>query len=485
MRNTDPVLDVLIIGAGLSGIGMACYLQQNAPEKSWRIIEARTQLGGTWDLFKYPGIRSDSDLYTFSYEFKPWTNENAIASAQEILDYIEEAARENGVLDGISYGTRVTRAAWDSATALWTVYLDSDGEKHTMKCRWLFGATGYYDYDQGHRPSFQNEAAFNGQIIHAQHWPDGLNVTGKRIAVIGSGATAVTLVPELARRAAHVTQVQRTPTYVVPLPRRDGFAKLLSRIMSEKRTYAAMRWRNSRLQWLFFQLYQRFPKFGRWHIRHEAMKHLPKDFPYHIHFNPPYDPWDQRLCVVPDGDLFAALSDGSASMVTGHIARFTQTGLQMQSGETVDADIIVFATGLNIKLFGGVEVCVDGQVMQPQDRLVFKGMMLDGIPNFAFAVGYTNSSWTLKISLTYEHLLRMLNEMDAQGAQIAMVNRPAAPMAERPLMDFGAGYIQRSLDAMPRQGDRTPWVMSASYLADLKLTRKGDVADPALEFRSL
>lgn len=482
MTTADTIEDVLIIGAGLSGIGMACTLARTLPGKSWRIIEARPRLGGTWDLFRYPGIRSDSDLYTFSYEFKPWTSENAIASAAEITDYLREAAQEHGVLERITYDTRVTGADWDSTTALWTVHTQGPEGAGTLRCRWLFGATGYYDYDQGHRPTFPGEAAFQGSIIHAQHWPEGLDVAGKRVAVIGSGATAVTLVPALARTAAHVTQVQRTPTYVVPLPQKDGFARFLSRIASPERTHRIMRWRNSRLQWLFYQLYQRFPKFGRWHIRHEAAKHLPKDFPYDVHFNPPYGPWDQRLCVVPDGDLFSALSDGSASMATGQIAEITADGIRMEDGTQVPADIIVLATGLQIKLLGGVDIRVDGAQINPAERLVFKSMMLDGIPNFAFAVGYTNSSWTLKVSLTFEHQCRLLQEMDRQGAEIARVQRPATPMAERPLMDFGAGYIQRSLDRMPKQGDRMPWVLSSSYLTDLKMTRRGQVTDPALTF---
>lgn len=482
MTHNTTVEDVLIIGAGLSGIGMACTLAQSLPGKSWRILEARPRLGGTWDLFKYPGIRSDSDLYTFSFEFKPWTSENAIASAAEITAYLHEAAQENGVLDRITYNTRVTRADWDSATALWTVHVQGPEGPYQVQCWWLFGATGYYDYDQGHRPDFQGESDFAGSIVHAQHWPENLDVTGKRIAVIGSGATAVTLVPALAETAAHVTQVQRTPTYVVPLPQKDGFARFLSRFIAPQRAHRIMRWRNSRLQWLFYQLYQRFPKFGRWHIRHEASKHLPKDFPYDVHFNPPYGPWDQRLCVVPDGDLFRALSDGSASMVTGQIAEMTADGIQMDDGTKVQADLIVLATGLQIKLLGGIDIHVDGAKINPVDRLVFKSMMLDGIPNFAFAVGYTNSSWTLKVSLTFEHLCRMLQEMDRQNADIAMAQRPDTPMAERPLMDFGAGYIQRSLDRMPKQGDRMPWVLSSSYLTDLKMTRRGQVADPALTF---
>lgn len=476
----QTVLDMLIVGAGLSGIGMACYLQQNMPDKSWRIIEARETLGGTWDLFRYPGIRSDSDLYTFSYEFKPWTSENAIASAREILDYLHEAATENGVAEKITYSTRVIRADWDSSAAIWTVSLDNGTQ---IKCRWLFGATGYYDYASGHRPDFEGEADFNGQIIHAQHWPEGLDVAGKRVAVIGSGATAVTLVPALAKTAAHVTQVQRTPTYVVPLPQRDGMARMLGKFLSQERTYRFMRWRNARLQWLFYQLYQRFPKFGRWHIRHEASKFLPDDFDYDTHFNPPYGPWDQRLCVVPDGDLFRALGDGSASMMTGHVDHFTADGLVMKSGEAVAADIIVLATGLNLKLFGGIEVRIDGELANPAERLVFKGTMLDGIPNFAFAVGYTNSSWTLKVSLTYDYLCRLMTEMDQRGARVVMPKRPKHPIEERPLMDFGAGYVQRSLDRLPKQGDRRPWIMSTSYLTDRKMTRKDPVADPALAFK--
>lgn len=484
MSSENMVLDVVIIGAGLSGIGMACTLQRDTPEKTWRIIEARPRLGGTWDLFRYPGIRSDSDLYTFSYAFKPWTSENAIASAGEILDYLEDAAREHDVLDKIVFDTRVTRAEWDSGTALWTVHLETDGAAQTLQCRWLFGATGYYNYDQGHRPEFKNEEAFSGQIVHPQHWPEDLDVAGKRVAVIGSGATAVTLVPALAETAAHVTQVQRTPTYVVPLPKQDGMARLLSKLLSEKRTHAVMRWRNSRLQWLFYQLYQRFPGFGRWHIKHEAKKLLPKDFPYDVHFNPPYGPWDQRLCVVPDGDLFKALSDGSASMVTGQIAEFTETGLKMASGETVEADVIVTATGLNIKVLGDIPIVVDGVPAEPSERLVYKSTMIDGIPNFAFATGYTNSSWTLKVSLTYDYIVRILKEMDAREVRVAVVERPADAMETRPLMDFGAGYIQRSVNAMPRQGDRQPWILSSSYLTDLKMMRRGGVVDKNLKLKA-
>lgn len=482
---TAPPLDMLIVGAGLSGIGMACYLQRELPGKSWAIAEARPRLGGTWDLFRYPGIRSDSDLYTFSYPFKPWTSDNAIASAQEILDYLHEAVEEYGIEDKITYDSRVISADWHSASGLWHVTLETGGTTRVVRARWLFGATGYYDYDQGYRPDFAGEERFGGQIVHAQHWPEDLDPEGKRIAVIGSGATAVTLVPALAGRGAQVTQVQRTPSYVVPLPQQDGLAKWLRKVTSEERAYAIIRWRNARLQWLFFQLYQRFPRFGRWHIRHNAMKFLPADFPYDVHFNPPYKPWDQRLCVVPDGDLFTALSDGRASMVTGRIAQFTETGLEMENGDAVDADIVVLATGLNIKIFGGIDVSIDGTQIDPTDKLVFKGLMLDGVPNFAFAIGYTNSSWTLKIGLGCGYLCKLMAEMDARGQQICTATRPEAPMPERPLMDFGAGYVQRAVDRMPRQGDRYPWQMSFSYIADAKMMRNGPVLDPALKLSAI
>ena len=475
-------LDVLIVGAGMSGIGMACYLARELPDKRYAIAESRQDMGGTWSFFKYPGIRSDSDLYTFAFEFKPWTSENAIASAEEIMAYVREAARENNVDRHIHFGTEVVAANWDSATGLWDVTLRSveNGANWGVKCRWLFGATGYYDYAQGFRPDFADEDRFQGQLVHAQHWPEDLDISGKKIAVIGSGATAVTIVPALAEQAEHVTQVQRTPSYIVPLPQKDGFASLLQRLLPAKRAHRIMRWRNSRLQLLFYWLYQTYPRFGRWHIGVQSKKHLPKDYPYDVHFNPPYEPWDQRLCVVPDADLFKAISSGKASMTTGTIAKLTESGIQMASGETVQADIIVMATGLNIKLFGGMKLSLDGTPVDPSSRLIYKGMMMDGVPNYSFAVGYTNSSWTLKIGIMCKYLVRLFKEMDQRGTPVCTVEKPQGDQQDRPLMDFGAGYIQRALHLMPRQGDAHPWTMSANYARDAKRFETDPIVDDAM-----
>lgn len=482
-ENSSKPLDVLIIGAGMSGIGMACHLQRHLPHKSWRIVEARGDLGGTWDLFKYPGFRSDSDLFTFSYEFKPWTSDNAIAGADEIMAYIRETAKENAITDHIIFHSELVEARWDSSTGLWTVTLRNaqDESASTVRCRWIYSAAGYYNYDEGYRPQFNDEALFDGPVVHAQHWPDDMDVTGKRIAVIGSGATAVTLVPALAKKAKHVVQVQRTPSYVVPLPQQDRFANLMRRLLPKHRAHRFMRWRNARLQLFFFWLYQRFPNFGRWHIRHQARSYLPDDFPYDTHFNPPYKPWDQRLCVAPDGDFFTAISAQRVSMVTGQVQTFTKSGLVMQSGETVDADIIVLATGLNIKLLGGVDLIVDGEKVTPSEKLVFNGMMLDGVPNYNFATGYTNAAYTLRTSLVSRYIGRLLMAMDEQGKSICRVKRPAEMMNERPLLDFGAGYIQRSLDDMPKQGDAPPWTLGYHYFNDAKRWHREPVIHSAMQ----
>lgn len=483
---TAAPLDVLIVGAGISGIGAACYLQRSLPGKRWAIVEARDQLGGTWSLFQYPGIRSDSDLYTFGYEFKPWKSEKSIAEASVILDYLQEAADENGVTPHIRFQHEIKELDWDSSTGLWTatIWRSDTQSEITLQARWIFGATGYYNYDQGYRPQFPGEDQFPGPILHPQHWPEDFDATGKNIAVIGSGATAVTLVPALAKTAAHVTQVQRTPTYVLPAPSEDGLANWMRRWLPEGFAYRMSRSKNILQQRVIWAVSRRFPKLMRRFIRWANVKSLPEGYPVDEHFSPPYNPWDQRLCVAPDGDFFDAIKSGKASVSTGEMESFTPTGIKMKSGQEIAADAIVTATGLTLKVIGGIEIKRDGVPITFSDHIVFKGMMLDGVPNFAFAVGYTNASWTLKIGLLCEHFCRLLAHMDEHGHTVCVATRPSGSIETRPLLDFGAGYIQRSLDTLPRQGADFPWETSFSYAADAKIFKRGAVDDPALQFSS-
>lgn len=481
-RTHEAVLDVLILGAGVSGIGCAAYLSRELPGKTWRILEMRDDLGGTWDLFRYPGIRSDSDLHTFAYDFRPWTSENSIADGPEIKAYIAETAKEYDIPDRIRFGRKVVSCDWSSDEGLWTVKTDTThgAKRETCRARWIFSATGYYDYEQGFRPEFPGEARFQGPIIHPQNWPEDLDYAGKTIAVIGSGATAVTLLPSLAESAAHVVQIQRTPTYVVPVPKQDPLAKVLRPFLPKTWLHAALRRKNIIRQHIFYTLCQRYPKMMRGFIRRTNAKRLPDDYPVDRHFNPPYDPWDQRLCAVPDGDLFRCLRSGRCSIVTGHIRTFVENGVEMEDGTVVEADIIVTATGLNLKLMGGAHYSVDERPVDWADHVVFKGMMLDGIPNFAMAMGYTNSSWTLKIGLICQYLCRLFSEMDKQGMGICVPRRPDEAMELRPLLDFEAGYVKRSVDTLPRQGDVFPWQMTFDYDEDKKMMRRGRVLEPEL-----
>lgn len=481
----DPdrrIFDVVIIGAGISGVGCAAYLRRNQPNKTWCILEGRDDLGGTWDLFRYPGIRSDSDLYTFSYDFKPWKSTKAIAGANEIKAYIAETADEYAIRPNIRFKRKVIACAWNSAEALWTITTrrtDSDIEEQ-WRSRWIFSATGYYDYDKGYRPDFPEEASFKGQIIHPQHWPEDLDYSGKRIAVIGSGATAVTLVPALAKKARHVVQVQRTPSYVMPLPEVDGLLKFARLLPSKMLTHRVMRTKNIVQRYWFWLLCQRYPNAMRKLIRKVNVASLPKDYPVDLHFNPPYGPWQQRLCAVPDGDLYKSLSDGSASIVTGQIKRFLANGIEMQSGEVIEADIIVTATGLNIKMAGGISYSVDGRNIVWSDHAIFRGMLLDGIPNFALCIGYTTHSWTLKVGLLCDYFCQLLAEMDRLGKTVCITERPAA-MQTKPLLDFGAGYIQRSLSSIPKRGEDYPWTMTFSYNSDVKMLKRSAVILPEMK----
>jgi monooxygenase len=481
-RDDVEHLDVLVLGAGISGLGAAYYLQTRRPGTSYAILEAREALGGTWDLFRYPGIRSDSDLYTFGYEFKPWTDESSIAGADKILAYLRETATENGIEQKIRFRHRVLSASWSSPDARWTVQAERDGEPVTFTCNWIFSATGYYRYDEGYTPTFTGRERFLGPIVHPQHWPDDLDYAGKRVVIIGSGATAVTLAPAMAGTAAHVTVLQRTPSYVLSVPTIDALAQVLRKLLGERRSHPLVRRKSIAVQRLIWQLCRRYPKRARALLRWATARQLPPGYPVDVHFNPPYQPWDQRMCVVPDGDLFAVLRNGTASMATGRIATFTEHGIELESGDVLEADIIVTATGLNLLPFGGISLTVDGKAVRLSDTVAYKGMMLSDVPNLAYAIGYTNSSWTLKVGLLCEHFCRLLEHMDTNDYDICYPEVADPGMRTRPLLDFGAGYVQRSIAALPKQGPTAPWLTSMNYQSDVKLLRKSPVIDKHLHF---
>ena len=476
--------DVLIVGAGVSGIGAACHLHDKLPRKTYAILEARDAIGGTWDLFRYPGIRSDSALHTFGYAFKPWNSDQALADGPAIREYIREAAEERGVIRHIHFGHKVVRAEWSSDDAQWTVEAEraDTGERVEMTARWLFGATGYYDYDKGYTPEFEGVDRFGGRVIHPQHWPEDLDYGGKRVVVIGSGATAVTLVPAMTDRAAHVTMLQRSPSYILPLPSHDAVNDRLRKWLGDERAYALTRRKNILRQRAFYVLSQRFPRAMRAVIRGVNKKMLQGACDVDVHFKPRYNPWDQRVCVVPNGDLYRALRTGSASMVTDRIRTFTERGLLLASGQELEADIIVTATGLNLKALGELDFRVDGDAVDVPERVAYKGMMLSGVPNFAYAIGYTNASWTLKVDLVCEYFCRLIEHTDATGADAAVPEVRDPEMPTRPLLDFQAGYVLRALDRLPKQGERAPWFLAQNYYKDARYLREGDVADDAMRF---
>jgi monooxygenase len=478
-------IDVLIVGAGVSGIGAAYYLQRDHPGRRYLIVEARGASGGTWDLFRYPGVRSDSDLHTFGYEFRPWRSEVAIADSASILAYVRETAAEYGIDRNIRYHTTVISASWSSSDARWTVTVQDavTGARSVILCNWLLCAAGYYRYDEGFTPRFAGRERFAGPVIHPQHWPEDLDYAGKRVVVIGSGATAVTVIPAMAPTAAHVTMLQRTPSYVLPVPSRDAVNARLTAWFGDSRGYSMTRWINASRQVVLWRFCQKHPKAARRLIRYLNAKMLPEDYPVDEHFNPPYDPWDQRMCIVPDGDLFRVIRDGKASVVTGHIETFTENGVQLLDGRQLEADIIVTATGLNVQALGGMALTVDGSPVHAPDHFIYKGMMLSGVPNFVFVFGYTNASWTLKVGSLSEHLCRLLTYMDSRGYDTA---RPVAAdpgMTAGPFLDFQAGYIKRALDRLPHQGSRAPWRVSATHRSDARQLRKR-VDGPELVFSS-
>jgi len=477
-------LDVLVVGAGISGIGAAHHLRTELPGKSFAILEARDAIGGTWDLFRYPGIRSDSDMETLGYRFKPWTDPNSIADGPAILRYLDETAREDGTLERIRFNTRVERAEWSSVQARWEVEAvrTDTGESVPLSCDFLFACGGYFRYDEGFTPHFEGLERFAGQIVHPQHWPEDLDYEGKRVVVIGSGATAVTLVPAMADQAEHVTMLQRSPTYIVSVPAQDPIGQGLRRVLPERLAYAITRWKNVGLMAGIYALSRRRPDLVRRAIRAALQRQLPEDYEIDRHFKPRYDPWDQRICAVPDGDLFKAIRAGRASVVTDEIATFTEHGLTLASGEELEADIVVTATGLNLQAFGGFELVVDEREVILPETMAYKGMMLSDVPNFAFSVGYTNASWTLKVDLTCEYVCRLLAHMDEHGYAKAVPVNDDPEVTERPLLDFAAGYVQRSVHLFPRQGSKDPWQMSMSYLRDRVSPTRREIDDGVMRF---
>ena len=484
MTNHIESIDVLIIGAGLSGIGGACHLRRSSPDRSFMILESREASGGTWDLFRYPGIRSDSDMYTFGYGFKPWSDKSSIADGHKILSYIREAAAEYDVEQHIRYQHKVVTASWSSTQSRWSVTAErgDTGEQVTISCQFIFSCSGYYDYDQGYTPEFAGIDSFKGQVIHAQHWPEQLDYQGKRVVVIGSGATAVTLVPAMSQDTASLVMLQRTPTYIASVPKEQPLAETLRKWLPDSWVFRLIRWKQVLFQIYLYQLSRRNPQRLRKYLLGLVRKEMGPDYDVDTHFTPDYNPWDQRLCGVPDGDLFTAIRENRAEVVTDHIDQFNKEGIHLKSGKQLDADIVVLATGLNLKFAGGVQYSVDGKVLDFAEHFIFRGMMFSGLPNMAFTVGYTNSSWTLKADLTGQYVSRLLNKM-ARHSYTAVTPRLTGEVEEMPLLDFDAGYVLRSRESFPKQGNRLPWKNYQNYIRDFIGLRLGRQNDDELEFR--
>jgi cation diffusion facilitator CzcD-associated flavoprotein CzcO len=477
-------LDVLIVGAGLSGIGAAHHVQTSCPWASWAIFEARDAIGGTWDLFTYPGIRSDSDMYTLGYSFRPWDGEESIADGASILRYIKDTAAESGIDERIRFGHRIVAAAWSTDDARWHVTAErtDTGETVEVTAGFVFSCTGYYRYDRGYQPDFAGMDDFAGTLVHPQHWPDDLDVTGRRVVVIGSGATAVTLIPSLAQTAEHVTMLQRSPTYIASLPSKNPITPFLRKVLPKRWSDSAIRWVNAVGTQAFFQISKRRPQMVKKALRRGVSQQLPEGYDVETHFTPTYDPWDQRLCVVPNGDLFTAIREGRASVVTDHIETFTPTGVRLVSGAEIEADVIVTATGLDLLFLGGMDLTVDGEPVVLAERLTYKGMMLQDVPNLALAIGYTNASWTLKCDLTCGYVCRLLNHMRASGLRQATPRNDDPDVVEAPLLGLSSGYVQRSAHLFPKQGSRFPWQVHQSYLRDYRAIKMRGVVDDAMVF---
>jgi cation diffusion facilitator CzcD-associated flavoprotein CzcO len=476
--------DVVIVGAGLSGIGAAYHLQKRLEKKTYVILETRHAIGGTWDLFRYPGIRSDSDMYTLGYNFKPWPGAKAIADGPSIREYVAETARENGIDKHIRFHHRVVAADWSSKNSKWTVTAKQGaGDQSALfTCSFLMMCSGYYRYDRGYTPEFKGRDDFKGKIIHPQFWPEDLDHSGKQVVVIGSGATAVTIVPEMAKTAEHVTMLQRSPTYVVSRPSEDKIANWLKTWMPAKWAYGLTRWKNVLMQQFLYRRARTKPEAARKVIADMAQKELGPDYPVNVHFNPKYNPWDQRMCLIPDSDLFNEIKAGHASVVTDTIDRFTEGGIRLSSGKELPADIIVTATGLDLVFMGDAKISIDGAAVDMSKRLTYKGMMYEGVPNLVSIFGYTNASWTLKCDLTCEFTCRIIARMDELGAKAATPKASSGDIVQTPWLDFSSGYVQRTIDRFPKQGERKPWRLNQNYTADVMMLRYGALDDPELVF---
>ena len=487
-EDAPEYFDVIVVGAGISGIGAGHYLQKNSPQKSFVILENRDNIGGTWDLFRYPGIRSDSDMFTLGYAFKPWTEQEAIADGPSILNYLDETAREEDLYGKIRFRHKVVAARWSSEEARWTVEIErgENGETAHYECNFLFMCTGYYNYDAGYTPDWEGMEDYRGELIHPQHWPENLDYKGKKVVVIGSGATAVTLVPALLEgedAADHVVMLQRSPTYMVSRPGKDALAIRMRKFLPSKLAYALTRWKNVLLQQFIFRRARSKPGKVKSFLLDHVRDELGPDYDIETHFTPRYNPWEQRLCLVPDSDFFRVLRDGTASVETGHIERFTESGIRLESGEEIEADIIVTATGLDLQMAGGIEAWVDGEKVNFGDKVTYKAMMFDDVPNFAISFGYTNASWTLRADLTCDYICRLLNHMDATRTEIAVPRLPADEAIERlPWVDFSSGYFKRAEHKLPKQGDKGVWKNLQNYPKDIFALKFGKVADGAMVF---
>ena len=477
-------LDVLIVGAGLSGIGAAHHLQTESPWANYAIFEARGAIGGTWDLFRYPGIRSDSDMFTLGYSFRPWPGAKAIADGDDIRQYIVDTATESGIDRRIRFHHRIVSADWSTEDGRWHIAAErSDtGESLELTAGFVLSCSGYYRYDQGYLPDFDGMDRFGGQIIHPQQWPEDFDGTAKKVVVIGSGATAITLVPSLARTADHVTMLQRSPTYVMALPTKDPLANALRKLLPPKVSGPIIRWQHALVSQGFFKLSRRRPELVKRILRKGLERQLPAGYDIDTHFSPSYNPWDQRLCVVADGDLFEAIKRGTASIVTDRIDTFTETGLLLESGTEIEADVIVTATGLELLFIGGIEVTVDGEKVDVPNKLTYKGMMLQDVPNFAMALGYTNASWTLKAELTFDYVCRLVNHLHETANRQCTPRATGADISDEPVFNLTSGYVTRNLDKLPKQGKAFPWQSHQSYLADYRAMTRKPIVDGAMVF---
>ena len=487
MNQPEADVDVLIVGAGISGIGAAHHLKEKCPDKTFAIVERRSSFGGTWDLFRYPGIRSDSDMHTFGYAFRPWDKPKVVASGDAILEYLGDTMDACGIRESIHYGQTVTGASWSSDDARWTVTVadEASGEERRYTCKFLCMCAGYYDYDEGYTPEFEGMDDFDGEVVHPQKWTDEVDYEGKRIVVIGSGATAVTLIPELAKKAEHVTMLQRSPTYIAAKPNRDAFAAFFEAVLPNRWAYALTRWKNILVSIFLYWFCQTFPNAAKRSFLRETQKQLGPGFDVSTHFKPAYKPWDQRVCLAPDGDFFAALRSGEASVVTDQIERFIKDGVLTQSGDVLPADLIVTATGLDLKFLGGVPFEVDGVPVHFPDCFAYKGMMCSDVPNMTMALGYTNATWTLKADLTAEYVCRLLNHMSDHGYAYCCPRMNDPSIEAGTMLPLTSGYIQRGRHKFPKEASIAPWTLHQNYLLDVMALRYGPVVDEAMEFARL